>query len=139
MLEAPTATAVAGECTRQHFDRDVAMEARVAREVHFAHPAGTQQECDFVRADKRSRSQTRGQAGLVVDDRIDPAWRRGARPIDGHVVGQGRCGGLGARLVDRRLRVWPVTASGKARLDLLPEMCVRTTSVRHVPAALVRR
>ena len=43
--------AVVDEVLGQHLDRDVALEARVARAVHLAHAAGAERRQDLVRAE----------------------------------------------------------------------------------------
>jgi len=53
-LEAGETLAVVGEVRRQRLDRHLALEARVAREVNLAHPAGAQQAEDLVGSDARS-------------------------------------------------------------------------------------
>ena len=55
-LEARQAIRVARERIRQDLDRDVAIEPRVARAVHLAHPARAQQRQDFELPDVRTRS-----------------------------------------------------------------------------------
>ena len=40
-----------GESVRQHFDRDLAAEASVARSIDFSHPAGAQRREDLVGAE----------------------------------------------------------------------------------------
>jgi hypothetical protein len=42
--------AVAGEFTRNNFDRDIAIEPRIARAIHLAHAAGANEADHFVRA-----------------------------------------------------------------------------------------
>ena len=55
--EAPQPVLVRGERRRKDFDCDFAVEARVARLVHFAHATGAKVREDFVRAESRSRSK----------------------------------------------------------------------------------
>ena len=45
---------IAGEGVRQDFERDVAIELRIARAVHLAHPAGAQQRENFERPKERA-------------------------------------------------------------------------------------
>ena len=41
-LKAGEAFGIVGERLRQDFDRDVAVQLRIARPIHFSHPAGPQ-------------------------------------------------------------------------------------------------
>jgi hypothetical protein len=43
---------------REHFDGDVAIEARIAGAVDFAHPAPAEQRNDFVRPEARTGRQS---------------------------------------------------------------------------------
>ena len=45
---------VVGDVRRQHLDGDRSAEARVARAVHLAHPAGTNPSAELVRTDLRT-------------------------------------------------------------------------------------
>ena len=53
-LEALQSLGVRRERGRQHLDRDVAAEARIARAVDLAHGPGTEGAGDLVRAEPRS-------------------------------------------------------------------------------------
>src|SRR5678815_1324099 len=83
-LETGTHFAVRREMLREHFDRDVATQARVAGTVHFAHPARAQRRDDFVWTQFGSRCEhqwrsirvgqevsTRSGAGF---DCTSPSW-----------------------------------------------------------------
>jgi hypothetical protein len=59
----------------QHFDRDVAIQLRIARPIHFAHPAGPEGRDDFVRAEA-------GPGGGGQTSWIIWAGRRRAARID---------------------------------------------------------
>jgi hypothetical protein len=61
----------AGMC--QHLDGDVALQARVARAIHLAHAAGSQQADDFIRAE--AIGPVRCHANLQVRRQLyaDPA------------------------------------------------------------------
>ncbi len=48
---------ITGEGIRKDLQRDVAIQLRVPRTIHLAHPAGSQDGLDLVRAERRSRSQ----------------------------------------------------------------------------------
>ena len=50
-LEAGEAIRIGGEGRRKDLDRDVAFQARIARAIHFAHAAGTQECLDLIDAD----------------------------------------------------------------------------------------
>jgi hypothetical protein len=60
------------ETLRQHLDRDVALEPRIARPVHLAHAAGAEESHDFVGPELRALSQGHRAAiitpGLVVKE-----------------------------------------------------------------------
>ena len=51
LLEAVQSIGVGRERRRQHFDRDVAPETRVARAIHLAHAARAERGEDFIRAE----------------------------------------------------------------------------------------
>ena len=53
LLEAPQSVGVAGQRTREDFHRDVAIQARVTRAVHLAHPPRAQRTQDLVRPEAR--------------------------------------------------------------------------------------
>ena len=55
LLEAVQAIAVCGECGGQNLDRDTAIQARIPRPVHLAHPAGAKQGDDLVGPELRAR------------------------------------------------------------------------------------
>ena len=50
LLESVEAVDIGRERDRQHFDRDVALESRIARPVDFAHAARSDCGQDFIRA-----------------------------------------------------------------------------------------
>ena len=50
-VEAREALPIGGECRRQHLDRDVASQLRVARAIDFAHPARAKSREDLIRPD----------------------------------------------------------------------------------------
>ena len=56
-LEARQRVGVVDEVLRQHLDRDVALEPRIARAVHLAHPAGAERRQDLVRAEALAGSE----------------------------------------------------------------------------------
>jgi len=51
LLEAPPRVVVSRQMRRQHFQRDLAVEARVARAIDFAHAARSEVRDDVVRAE----------------------------------------------------------------------------------------
>ena len=51
LLEAAQTVGIGGKAARQHFDGDIAPQPRIARAIHFAHPAGSDEGDDFVRAE----------------------------------------------------------------------------------------
>ena len=57
--EAREAIGIVGDGGEQDFDRDVAIQLRVPRAIHFAHPAGADGSKNFVRADPRPGGQRR--------------------------------------------------------------------------------
>ena len=77
------------EHLRQNLDRDVAIEVRVARPIHFAHAAGSEGGDDFVRTEAGAGGE--GQtvaldytgAGYVFDAEPSDARSRNERPDDG--------------------------------------------------------
>jgi hypothetical protein len=72
-LEAGQPIGVRGEQRRQDFDRHLARQLRVAREIDLAHAAGAQDIDDFVRAEAIAAVQR--TARQLVDD-----WRLGKAP-----------------------------------------------------------
>jgi hypothetical protein len=68
-LEARAARGIRREGWRQDFDRDEALEARVARLVHLAHPARAEARDDLVGAETRSgREGFGGREGRCVEE-----------------------------------------------------------------------
>jgi hypothetical protein len=59
LLEAPQSLGVAGQRAREDLDRDVAIQARVPRAVHLAHPPRAQRAQDLVRPEARAGDQRR--------------------------------------------------------------------------------
>src|SRR5258705_13903220 len=55
---------------QQHLDRDVAIQLRVARAIHLAHPTRPKQGDDFVRTEARTDGHRHGT--LVVASRSSP-------------------------------------------------------------------
>jgi hypothetical protein len=55
LLEALDADGVAGEIGRQDLQCDLPSEAQLRREPHLAHPSGTDERDDFVRAEPCAR------------------------------------------------------------------------------------
>ncbi len=53
LLEAPQPVGIGGERRRQHLDRDVAPEPRVAGAVDLAHAASAERADDFIRTESR--------------------------------------------------------------------------------------
>ena len=62
-LEPAETIGVAREFAGQHFQRDVALQLRVARTVDLAHAAGAEQLDDFVRCDPRTGFKWHGRPG----------------------------------------------------------------------------
>ena len=56
-LEACDALRIGGEGRREHFDRDLAPKARVARAIDLAHSARTERSDDLIRAESCSSCQ----------------------------------------------------------------------------------
>ena len=56
-LEARDTFGILGERFRQHLDRHVAIELRIARSIHFTHATHTQRAGDLERADPRASSE----------------------------------------------------------------------------------
>jgi hypothetical protein len=50
LLKAPQPFRIAGKSRRQHLDRHLAVEPRIARPVHLTHAARTSQRHDHVRS-----------------------------------------------------------------------------------------
>ena len=50
---------------RQDLQRDVAVQLRVVRPIHLAHPAAAEWRDDFVRADARARGKKHEALGPV--------------------------------------------------------------------------
>ena len=50
-LEAGEPIGIMGDRLWEDFDGDVAVQLRIARPIHFAHPAGAQERDDFIGAD----------------------------------------------------------------------------------------
>jgi hypothetical protein len=61
-LEARHAVRIGRKGGRQNFQRDVAVESRIARPADLAHPACPERAGDLVRADSRAWSQCHGRA-----------------------------------------------------------------------------
>ena len=55
-LEARQAIGIARERFGQDFDRDVAIQLRIARAIHLAHAAGADLAGDFIWAESGARS-----------------------------------------------------------------------------------
>ena len=51
---------IGGERRWQHFDRDIAIQLRIARAIHLAHAARTEGGEDFVRTETRAGGQRDG-------------------------------------------------------------------------------
>ena len=67
-LEAGQPIGVGGECRRQDLDRDLPPQLRVARAIHFAHPAGAERVQDLVPAESRAGSQAHQPRIITVLD-----------------------------------------------------------------------
>ena len=63
-VEALAELRIGGEALGQNLDRDGAIEARVARFVDLAHPAGAKRRDDFVRAEASAGGQRHVQRQL---------------------------------------------------------------------------
>ena len=63
LLEAAQAIGIAGPERRQHLDRDIAVEPRVARPVDVAHASGAEGREDLVRTEAASGHNTHAVAG----------------------------------------------------------------------------
>jgi hypothetical protein len=57
-LESREPIGVAGEGLRQYFDRDLALQPRIARAIDFAHAARADERDDFVSAETTARRKT---------------------------------------------------------------------------------
>ena len=70
------AVGIVGEGVREDLEGHVAIEPRIARAVHFAHPAGTQRGEDLVRAEASTWSHGQGRCvglyGLALRDYAEP-------------------------------------------------------------------
>jgi hypothetical protein len=55
--EARQTIRIVGDRRQQHLDRHVAIQLRIARAIHLAHPAGTERRHDFVGTEFRSRRE----------------------------------------------------------------------------------
>ena len=77
-MKARQALRVAGDFRQQHFDRDVAVELRVARAVHLAHAACPEQRLNLIPAEPRSNAQRHGivEGPAPSSDTISYAPRR---------------------------------------------------------------
>ena len=80
-LEAGQAIGIRGEGTRQHLERDVAPELRVASAIHLAHAARPEQCLDLVDADaspgqqgSAGRGDDPGRAASAGSERKPAAW-----------------------------------------------------------------
>ncbi len=63
-LEALLGLEIGRKMRRKNLDGDSAFEARVAREVHFAHAASTQRGLNFIRTEFRARGEGHARAQL---------------------------------------------------------------------------
>ena len=66
LLEPPQPLWVGRELPRQHLDRDVAAEPRVAGAVHLAHPTSPNRGHDLVRAKANAGFQLRGRLLAII-------------------------------------------------------------------------
>jgi hypothetical protein len=73
-LAAETRQAIRIVCDgrEQHFDRDVAIQLRVPRAIHLAHPAGAKRRDDFVRTEMNSTDQRHLFCGHLCLQLLDP-------------------------------------------------------------------
>ena len=102
----------------QHFDRDVTIQLRIARPIHYAHSAGTEAREDFVRAEAGTRGEGQilwiiwagaaAPTGLLASDAA-PATDRAMKMI-GAQHGTAPC-----QAARDSQRVWPnLQASARA-------------------------
>src|SRR5687767_1172012 len=64
--EAGQAFAIAREDLRQHLDRDVAIELRIAGAIHLSHAARAQRSDDFVRTETGARRQDHAPERIIA-------------------------------------------------------------------------
>src|SRR5438105_3539784 len=64
-LEALAMLGVHRQIWREHFDGDVAVQARIARAIDFAHPARAERREDFVWAEARAGGQRHDYFGTI--------------------------------------------------------------------------
>src|SRR5579872_939136 len=68
-----------GEMLGKNFDGDRAIEARVARAVHFAHSAGAERRLNFIGPEFRSRREGHGGRIIARLERVGESYRRELR------------------------------------------------------------
>src|SRR5436190_1249862 len=66
LFEAAHPIGIAGERRGQHFDGNVSAQPRIARPVHFAHPAGPERRQDLIRSEACPRRQRHLERSLIV-------------------------------------------------------------------------
>jgi hypothetical protein len=76
-LETPEPVRIAREDFRKDFDRDIAMQLRVARAIDLAHSSGAEGVLDLVRTDAGTGGQ--GHRRPIIG-RVAPRYRPTARP-----------------------------------------------------------
>jgi hypothetical protein len=64
MFESAQAIRIMGHGRGENFDRDIAIETRIAGAVDFAHPAPAEQDYDLIRSE--SRAGRKGQLGWII-------------------------------------------------------------------------
>src|SRR5262249_54163538 len=75
--KAPKPFRVARERIGQHFDRDVALQLRIARAIHLAHAARTDLRANFIRTEASAGGERhREVAGIIGDTAISPITTR---------------------------------------------------------------
>jgi hypothetical protein len=85
--------AITRDGRRQHLDRDVALQLRVPRPVHLAHPPGPERGDDLVRTEPCARNQ-RHWTSAAGDRRQSQPLEGEARHVDSLSLGSAvfRCG-----------------------------------------------
>ena len=81
--EAGTAMGIGGATFEQHFERDVAMQLRIARAIHLAHPAGADQRHDFVRSEMNAWREGHRRRRLAGRAEFHHGLRERARIVVG--------------------------------------------------------
>ncbi len=75
-LEARQPVGIRGEHRRQHLDRDLAPEPRVARAIDLAHAAGANPLLHLINADPLSSHGHLGDIIQMFDVAVEKSWRK---------------------------------------------------------------